>query len=132
MGRLALGRVDDPALPDARALHDPLVRGLHEPFEVGVGESSIREFGAGSGDAHAAPARRGRPGAGLRSRVGHSASWWAWARCSSVATWARRATMASLTPTLTNSRILRIAARMVRASLEPWAMMYPPLTPRSG
>ena len=45
-GRVILG--GDVALLDAGASGDPLVRGVHQPLQVGVGQNSFRDIGADS------------------------------------------------------------------------------------
>jgi hypothetical protein len=48
-GGLALGR--DVTLADARARCDPLVGGIDEFFQIGVGDDPLRQETAGAGDA---------------------------------------------------------------------------------
>ena len=51
-GKVACGhpRVNQVALPDARALHDPLVGGVHHRFKVGIGQHARWHVGADSRD----------------------------------------------------------------------------------
>jgi hypothetical protein len=48
-GRLAVGGAA--ALADAGARGDPLVGGVDELFEIGVGDDLLRQVAAGAGDA---------------------------------------------------------------------------------
>jgi hypothetical protein len=48
-GRLAVGRAA--ALADAGARGDPLVGGIDDLLEIGVGDDLLRQIAAGAGDA---------------------------------------------------------------------------------
>jgi hypothetical protein len=48
-GRFAVGCAS--ALTDARARRDPLVGGVDDLFEIGVGDDLLRQVAAGAGDA---------------------------------------------------------------------------------
>src|SRR5690606_22184288 len=112
-----------PPLTDARALHDPLIGGVHELLEVGV---SFPPRGQGGADA------RDLKSTGEQAAHAGSPSAAA-ADCASMcATSCSRATMCSLTFSERYCSALRMPARMVRGWLEPWAMKNPPLTPSSG
>ena len=101
----------DAALPDAGALHDPLVGGVQGLAEVGVGD-----------DRRVAPRRRCRP-----SRQRGAAS------CPAAASrWANSAPMCLLRSASTACTATRIAFLMAFAGEAPWQMMETPSPPAAG
>src|SRR5205807_1583139 len=103
---LFVGR--DPALGNARALQDPLVRRLYHFFEIGVGEDLGRRIASRARDLcygafHTGASRR-----------------------------AKSAPMCSLTLPSTLEMATLMAFLMARSDELPWQMIDTPFTPRSG
>src|SRR5206468_3351507 len=109
-----LGLVDDVPLADAGALDDPLVRGLHHPLELLVGEDALRGIGTDTDDlcpGHSRPPSRPSASAVSASRA---------------------VLMCSFTPLLTHSAATRTAFLIAFTGEAPWQIMEAPLIPRSG
>jgi len=107
--RRGLAPLDDAALLDAGALHDPRVAGLHHPFQVVVGQHFLWRAGPCPDDACV-------DHFGLVISMFFFMSSW----------------MCLLTSLRASSEATRIAFLMARSEDRPWLMMLMPLMPMSG